>query len=692
MAIPLSLSIGVGAWLRVLILAFCLPLGQAIAGVGLSIAVDDIQGDDWRVSGITLILSSDRAGNMAVDIAAETVELPEKQGNLHDVRLLCGELRVNDDGWQCDQGQLVGGKTPWGEQDSKWSGHWKTDGGARLDIDRLNVAGGNLGVVVTADGNGWRAGMSAYRLQVPRLAGLATIDLPKDWGIKGRASGQLELRGEGAQASRATADLAVDQFNYASPDGAHAAEGVLLKLEASGRPRGNAWQFDGKLRWPRGAVYAEPLFLDASEFPLTVDASGRFRPGENRLQFDSWSVDLSKTFHVSGTGELDAGDFSIRDLTVAAHSDDAGRLYQLLAQPFLLGTPADDMLVKGRLGFVLHFDRQGIEQAGLELNGLTLDDRRGRFSLLKTDGSVAWDRSKAVPVSKLTTEGVTLLRIRSDEFAIKAHFAADRVNLVEPVVVPVLGGQIALDSFSLTGALVAGAKPSWTASASVRGVSLAQLTRELEWPPFTGALSGDLKEMRYQDQEFSIGGGLRVQAFDGTIRVSDLRIREPLSNVPELFADARMRGLNLEALTRTFAFGRIEGRLDGDVNGLRLVAWQPSRFDLHLYTPTDDDSRRRISQRAVENLTELGSGIPGGLSTGILRIFEEFSYAAIDLKIQLDGNVATLDGLARPDGGYYLVRGSGLPRIDVIGRNRSVAWKDLLERLRQIRVESVQVN
>ena len=225
----------------------------------------------------------------------------------------------------------------------------------------------------------------------------------------------------------------------------------------------------------------------------------------------------------------------------------------------------------------------------------------------------------------------------------------------------------------------------------MRGVSLDQLTRELDWPPFSGALSGELRDMRYADDLFAVGGGLNITAFDGRIEVSNLRIQDPLSAVPVLRASATMRGLNLEALTRTFDFGRIEGRLDGDVEDLRLVAWRPDQFDLHLYTPPDDRSRHRISQRAVENLTELGSGLPAGLSASFLRVFEEFSYDVIDVKIVLRGASASIDGLARDDGGYYLVRGSGLPRIDVIGRNRSVAWNDLLERLRQIRVEGVQV-
>jgi hypothetical protein len=378
-------------------------------------------------------------------------------------------------------------------------------------------------------------------------------------------------------------------------------------------------------------------------------------------------------------------------MTLAAHSDDAARAFGLLLEPFLLGTAADDLEVAGQVGFVLHFDEVGVEQAGLSLNRLSIVDRRGRFALHPSDGSVAWQREGAGAVSSLATEGVSLFAVRTGPFAVDAAFAGDRVALVEPIVVPVLDGELSMESFALSGALLEGAKPSWSASASVKDVSLDRLTRELGWPPFSGSLSAGLSDMRYSDQLLEVGGGLRVAAFDGEIRVSDLKVRDPLGVAPVVTAGATLRGLDLKQLTQTFSFGRIEGRLDGELSNLRLVAWEPDRFDLHLYTPSDDQTRRRISQRAVENLTELGSGIPAGLSASLLGLFGEFGYRAIDLKVRLDGNMANIDGLARDDGGYYLVRGSGLPRIDVIGRNRSVDWKELVERLRQIQVEGARV-
>ena len=57
----------------------------------------------------------------------------------------------------------------------------------------------------------------------------------------------------------------------------------------------------------------------------------------------------------------------------------------------------------------------------------------------------------------------------------------------------------------------------------------------------------------------------------------------------------------------------------------------------------------------------------------------------------LRGDAAEMGGIARSDGGYYLVKGAGLPRIDVIGRNRRIAWKDLVERLRRIQVEQARI-
>jgi hypothetical protein len=668
-------------------------LARPVSGsLELAFGVEDIQGEGWLARGITIDLVERAPDSLGAVIRLEELQLPEGYGTVQGLRLECPALVRDGEAWQCADGRLSVRDSPIQGQDASWQGRYQTDGQWQLVIPRLAIAQGSVGLEIGARDGAWSAEVRPNRTAVSGLANLsAAVELPRGWDIKGRTSGSVRISGAAADVSRVAADLVVDQLGYASPDGTQAAEKVVLKVDLVARLRDGAWYFEAGLGWPRGAVYSDPLFVDADQGPVRAKSVGHWHRSQGRLQLDAWSIDLPDTANVSGTGLFRGADLALDDLTIAVQSQDAGSLYRRLLQPFLIGTAADDVAATGQVGLVLHIDSDGIEQAGLQLNGLAFEDNRGRFALGRTDGAVGWDRSREVPVSRLTVAGASIYRIPIGDFDISARFAGERVDLVGPVVVPVLGGAVALDSFSLTGALMAGERPRWEASASVRSVSLEQLTRVLEWPPFNGTVSGRLRDMRYADQLFSVGGGLELDAFDGSIRVDNLNIRDPFGAVPILNADATMRGLNLKALTETFSFGRIEGRLDADMANIRLVAWEPDRFDLHLYTPDKDDSRHRISQRAVENLTELGSGVPAGLSVTFLSVFEEFRYDRIDLKMRLQGDVAELDGLARPDGGYYLVKGAGLPRIDVIGRNRSVAWRDLVERLRQIQVEGAQI-
>lgn len=160
-----------------------------------------------------------------------------------------------------------------------------------------------------------------------------------------------------------------------------------------------------------------------------------------------------------------------------------------------------------------------------------------------------------------------------------------------------------------------------------------------------------------------------------------------------------MRNLDLEQLTDTFSFGLIQGRLSADVTGLEMVAWRPVAMDMHLYTPPADKSKHRISQRAVENLTSVGGGGAGAvLSSGLLKFFEVFAYDRIGLRCVLRAGNCTMSG-AGPAGdsamgsGYYIVKGSGVPRIDVVGYRRDVSWERLVRQLGQISSsESAVVN
>ena len=67
-----------------------------------------------------------------------------------------------------------------------------------------------------------------------------------------------------------------------------------------------------------------------------------------------------------------------------------------------------------------------------------------------------------------------------------------------------------------------------------------------------------------------------------------------------------MDDLDLLRLTEVLGFGSISGRLDGRINGLRLVDWTPVAFDARLITDEAKGVKQRISQRAVQNISSVG--------------------------------------------------------------------------------------
>ena len=177
--------------------------------------------------------------------------------------------------------------------------------------------------------------------------------------------------------------------------------------------------------------------------------------------------------------------------------------------------------------------------------------------------------------------------------------------------------------------------------------------------------------------------------FSGQMTVTNLSLQTPLGKTPKLFADMQFRRLDLGDLTRTFSFGTIEGKLDGDVNNLEMQNWKPVKFDAKVQSSPEVSGERRyakkISQRAVENISALGgAGVAAAVQRSFLRFFKEFNYAKLGLSCQLRNDTCKMDGIESTAQGYVIVKGSGIPAITVMGYNQTVGWGELLSRIKRV--------
>lgn len=647
-------------------------------GHGGVLTLDSVAGGGWAVHGLALDWHWGRGDAVALTVAAERIEF-DPGPHLHAVRLACATARLDGGGLACDDGELAA-RLPDGAllRGRLAFAYRHADG--RVVVERLRLAhcDGELEGRLAAGPEGWEVQARASRLDATCLAaaGWSAGALPVT-PAAGRLGGELSVRrGSGA----ITADFTLEAAALDFADTAGTLAGEALAGTLRGRLQGGADDWRGRLELllRDGALFHDPVLLDAAVAPLEF-ATAFSRHADGSLELADLELRHGERLRVDGDLLLGAETTwppARAGITLA--SDDPDGLYRDLLQPFLIGSAWDDLELAGGFAGEVRGDAAGWTVA-VRLDDLALVDRRGRFGLGGLNGSVAWGSAEAPP-SRLRWAGGRVLQLALGPAEAAFTLAGARLALAEPLRQPLLDGALAVRQLVVAG-LGSGA-PGVTLEAELEPVSLAALSAAFGWPEMAGTLGGALPGLTYADDTLAVAGELRVDAFDGSLRIVAPRLERPLGPLPQFSADLVIDGLDLELLTRTFTIGRITGRLDGRVDGLLLQEWRPVRFDAVLATPPGDRSRRRISQRAVDSISRLG-GLGGALSSSALRFFDEFGYERLGLSCRLRGAVCELDGVAPAGDGYYLVKGGGLPRIDVIGHVRRVDWAELVARLQQ---------
>jgi hypothetical protein len=99
----------------------------------------------------------------------------------------------------------------------------------------------------------------------------------------------------------------------------------------------------------------------------------------------------------------------------------------------------------------------------------------------------------------------------------------------------------------------------------------------------------------------------------------------------------------------------------------------------------DGPFEKKISQRAVENITALGGeGTAAALQRTFLRFFKEFGYEKIGLRCELRGDICKMGGVEAIPDGFVIVKGKGAPSVNVNGYTQYVSWKDVLARMQRV--------
>jgi hypothetical protein len=384
---------------------------------------------------------------------------------------------------------------------------------------------------------------------------------------------------------------------------------------------------------------------------------------------------------VTGSVELAFGPFVVKEAALQATDIRFPAAYTTYLQLLLATTPFNQLTATGDAELQLQLQGNQPTQLNLTVRNLDFSDAARSLKVEGVNSELHWSAGLTGPPrpSWLSWEnsqgwGITGARTRL-EFVVQDH----DFRLVQPARLPFFDGALRINT--LVAENIGSDTMTGTFDAVIEPISMAPIAKALGLPEFSGQLSGRLPGLTYKDKVLSLQGNVEAEMFDGRVVASNLRVREPLGAWPRLYADIVGRNLDLELITRTFEFGSITGRLDVDLTGLETFNWTPVSFDLVMATPKGDRSKHRISQRAVQNLSDIGGGgggVASALQSGMLKFFDDFGYDRIGLSCRLRNDVCQMAGAGPAKGGFYIVKGRGLPRIDIIGNNQRVDWPRLM--------------
>jgi hypothetical protein len=678
--------------LGMLLCVSLLPLA-VIAADTTTFSAGRIAGDGWTLRDLRMELpiGADSGQVRTARLTASSMTLVGLPEPLRNVRVECPRFTLEPRRVRCARASIDADIPTLGRQRFHAALTYEMGSGA-LDvrIDGLAVGGGDAALEVSLRDQAWSAGAQLKRVKLDVLLALAkrwALPLPE---IAGTGSVTLSLQVEGRDKVPESVEFDADLADLDVANGAGTVASDKLALTARGRleRRGDRWEFVLSAHSDRGQAYAEPVFLDFGTHALAASGSGAWLD-DGRIELASFEVEHRDVVAARGTATLVPGTASlVRSLDVVIDRLMFPGAYASYLQPFLIGTDFKDLETAGTVaGHVVVTDGAPL-QADLAIAGVSADNRTGRLAVYGLNGELHWLAGTGTPAvrSRLTLEGGLLFGLEMGATTLDFRTANRDFELLQPLRAPLLDGALEIERFAVRDAGLP--QMAFSLDANLVPLSLQRLSRAFGWPEFGGQLGGRISDLKLQDGVLTLSTTLQARVFDGRLEVSDLRLEDPFGPWPRLYSSIGIFNLDLEQVTSAFSFGRITGRLSGYVNELVLFNWMPVEFDARLYTPPEDRSRHRISQRAVQNIGNLGgggAGVGAALSSGFMKFFDEFNYAKLGISCRLENEVCLMDGVdPAPNGGYYLVKGRGLPRINVIGNAPQVDWPRLVAQIQAI--------
>lgn len=660
--------------LALLCILLC-PTVQAVDEVSLTLT--SITAKAWQIEGVSIRLIDINKTPQQLLLTINKLQLPTPFSELSLLDIRCTDFTLQNDDLRCQHGQASLHSPQWQTRTAQFSFAIQQQH-STFSITDLHFLGGVVRIDGEARGDKWSLNMKMKAVDGKELLALFSYTLFKP----STGNVDIDLQVSGDETGIKTAQLSTDitQLTGQTDTGRFATEKLSLHTQINAQNTSGIWQWQSHSKLLAGALYAEPLFLKADGQAISLSTQGVLNTATRDIVIDTINFQHLPTGTVNGTARLNyKNGLSVEQAQFTLRSDHLQTLASVYLKPFFTETSLDSLDFSGHL--TADFTLTGLSLTALSthFNQLAITDSAARLTLKQGLGDIYWSANKtAKQASTFSWQQLQLYGLPIGTTQLTFLTNAANVELLAAARLPFLGGEIHIKQFKLDEQKVA-------FQGDMNQVSLQQLSQALKWPLLTGTLSGHIPRVNYAHKMLTIEGELLVKVFGGTVKIDKLAAANLFDVLPTFYSDIEIDQLDLEQLTSKYEFGNITGKLSGFVKQLHIEKGQPVSFLAWLGTPDNDNSPHRISQKAVNNIAQIGGNEASDLvSRSFLKLFDTFGYDKIGLGCYLHEGVCQLSGVTATDAGYTIVQGGGVPRIDVIGYNTRVDWTVLLERLARI--------
>lgn len=560
------------------------------------------------------------------------------------------------------------------------------------------------GDVVLRQGLRWEGALQGGDLRAAGLSALAHA-LGGLEGPPWQAQGKLSLEADFGkdQPGQWRASLQSRDLGFSSPSGSVLMGQLAGRLEASGSWRHAPWA-RAHLAMSAGQALWGTVFLDLAKAPLELSADARFAGLLHARQID-WQGSLKGYGDFSGQGSLNWLEGGLRHQAKLVLSGlDLAKLFVTFIRDPLTATQPRLAAWRAWGSAQLELDSQGSGLAS-DLSGRLKVSRAGleagpetSLSGVDIDLPFAYHLGKGSPGRPAKPAAgkwgnLSLKKLKAPDMELEGWkiilaLTPNRLWAAGALEAPFAGGKIILSDLRVEEPLSANFKARL--KAQVENLDLAQLAGPAL--PLSGSLSGRLASVRLDSRSIETKGQLDGELFGGALTVKNLAVKLPFNPGREIGADIQARGVRLEPLSQAAQIGLITGRVDVELAGLRLAYGQPVAFNLKVESVETPDVPQRVSLKAVNSISLLGTGSGlSGMGLGLFAsFFNEFPYEKIAFSCALNNDVFRIKGLIHEDGVEYLVKRPPLMGINVINRNpdNRISFSGMLERLQRVRQDN----